>query len=179
MAQRGISHRRQRQQQQHSARPRTAKIAAAATAAAAALSMIAPSVHADRTWDRGAGTNFWNDAANWNPDGVPGSADAAIFTDTGAGTVDLNGVSQPPGAGSLVGITFNNATTGYTVQATGGGSLFVNAITHSSGASVINTISAPVFTGGVTVNSGTLVLTSPDSSIGGPVTIAAGAKLDV
>lgn len=37
------------------------------------------------------------------------------FTDTNAGTVDLNGTSQPT-SGSLPGLTFNNATAGYTVQ---------------------------------------------------------------
>src|SRR5438046_1393903 len=88
-----------------------------------ALAAAAAAGLGDRTWDRGAGTNNWNDAANWNPDSVPGSSDAAIFTDTGAGTVDLNGVSQPPGSGSLLGVTFNNATTGYTVQATGSGTI--------------------------------------------------------
>src|SRR3954451_3063348 len=116
------------------------RVILASAAAGAAMAIMATSASADRTWDRGAGTSNWNDAANWNPDGVPSSADAAIFTDTGAGTVDLNGISQPPGSGSLLGATFNNATTGYTVQATGGGAIFTNAITHSAGAAVTNTI---------------------------------------
>ena len=77
----------------------------------AACSVPLATVLADRTWDRGAGTNFWTDAANWNPDGVPTAADVAIFTDAGAGTVNLNGTSQPA-SGSLVGLAFNNATTG-------------------------------------------------------------------
>jgi autotransporter-associated beta strand protein len=34
---------------------------------------------APKTWDGGAGTGNWADAANWNPDGVPGSSDAVLL----------------------------------------------------------------------------------------------------
>jgi hypothetical protein len=120
---------------------------ALASAVAAAMAASVPQVRADRVWDRGAGTNFWTDAANWNPDGLPTSADAAIFTDTGAGVVDLNGSSQPAqGGGSLLGLTLNNATTGYTLQdSVTGGAIFTNAVTNNSGASVTNTVSARLF----------------------------------
>jgi CSLREA domain-containing protein len=131
---------------------------------------------ADRTWDRGAGTNFWTDAANWNSDGLPTSADSAVFTDTGPGTVDLSGTSQPA-SGSLLGLTFNNATSGYTVQ--NGGTIFTNGVTNSSGAAVTSTVSARLFTNNVTVNSGTLVLSNTTNTINGPNSIAAGAKLDL
>lgn len=32
-----------------------------------------------KSWDKGAGTNSWSDAANWEPDGVPTSADDVRF----------------------------------------------------------------------------------------------------
>jgi autotransporter-associated beta strand protein len=149
------------------------------TAVALASAVMGPvsNLLADRTWDRGAGTNFWTDPANWNPDGLPTSADTAIFTDTGAGTVDLN-LTDQPSSGSFVGVTFNNATTGYTLQ--NGGTLFTNKITSNAGAAVINTISAQVTVStGLTLNSGTLVLSNGNNSIAGPSTIAAGAKLDI
>jgi autotransporter-associated beta strand protein/T5SS/PEP-CTERM-associated repeat protein len=148
----------------------------AASVAALLLPMLGTPARADRTWDRGAGTNFWTDGANWNLDGLPTSADAVFFTDTGAGTVDLNGTSQPA-SGSLLGLTFNNATTGFTLQ--NGGTLFTNSVTNSAGAAVTNTISARIFTNGITVNSGTLALSNTTNVINGPVSIASGATLDV
>ena len=37
---------------------------------------IGASAHAvEKTWDGGAGTANWHDAANWSPDGVPAAAD--------------------------------------------------------------------------------------------------------
>jgi hypothetical protein len=45
-----------------------------------------------KTWDRGAGTNNWGDANNWNPDGAPIVTDDVIITNyTNADvTVDIN-----------------------------------------------------------------------------------------
>ncbi|MFQ3670824.1 MAG: autotransporter domain-containing protein, partial [Verrucomicrobiia bacterium] len=40
------------------------------------------------TWDGGAGTGNWTDAANWNPDIVPIPGDALIFTGSTQTTVD-------------------------------------------------------------------------------------------
>src|SRR5687768_18107488 len=36
-------------------------------------------VAATRTWDGGAGTTSWHQAANWNPDGVPMTGDDVII----------------------------------------------------------------------------------------------------
>jgi hypothetical protein len=41
-----------------------------------------------KTWDGGAGTNNWGDAANWNPDGVPTITDDVDLT--GANTININ-----------------------------------------------------------------------------------------
>ena len=48
-----------------------------------ALTSCAPSVRTS-VWDGGAATSNWDDAANWNPDGVPTSADH-VCIDTGTG----------------------------------------------------------------------------------------------
>ncbi len=53
-----------------------------ATPAAAATACDAP----DKTWDRDAGTDAWNDATNWNPDGVPGTGDHVCITAGAPGT---------------------------------------------------------------------------------------------
>jgi hypothetical protein len=41
-----------------------------------------------KTWTNGNGTNIWNDAANWDPSGVPGSSDDVVFD--GTYTADCN-----------------------------------------------------------------------------------------
>ena len=43
----------------------------------------ARSAHAAaKVWDNGGGDNRWTTAANWSPDGVPGSADDVTFNNT-------------------------------------------------------------------------------------------------
>lgn len=145
-------------------------------AAGAVLAMTSTPAMAQKTWDRGAGTNFWTDAANWNVDGVPTSVDSVIFTDNGAGIVDLNATTQPV-TGSLLGVTFNNPTTGYTIQ--NGAGLSTTSLTNASGAAVTNTISTKITTSSLTVSSGKLVLSNGTNVISGPVSISAGATLDL
>lgn len=144
-------------------------------AVCAALSAIPGTASAQKTWDRGAGTNFWTDPANWNTDGVPAGGQGVIFTDTGAGIVDLNGVSQPA-SGSLTSLTFNNTGTGYSLN--NGGTIFTDAITNTSG-SVTNTINARVQTDTVQVTTGRLNLLNGTNVINVASAIAAGATLDV
>src|SRR5207247_862122 len=43
------------------------------------------------TWDGGAATSNWADAANWSPDGVPTSTDNISLSAGSAMTVNLNG----------------------------------------------------------------------------------------
>ncbi|MCX5650800.1 MAG: hypothetical protein NTU45_05355, partial [Planctomycetota bacterium] len=41
---------------------------------------IGASAHAvEKTWDGGAGTANWHDAANWSPDGIPAAADDVVI----------------------------------------------------------------------------------------------------
>jgi hypothetical protein len=48
---------------------------------------IGASAHAvEKTWDGGAGTANWHDAANWSPDGVPAAADDVVI---GAGPAEV------------------------------------------------------------------------------------------
>src|SRR5690606_14402570 len=45
----------------------------------------------DYTWDNGGGDNNWSTAANWDPDGIPGSMDGTIFSGaTGNSNVDTD-----------------------------------------------------------------------------------------
>lgn len=48
------------------------------------------SLHAQTTWDGGAGSSNWSDAANWNPDGVPTSSDTVVLDEGVAIIVDAN-----------------------------------------------------------------------------------------
>ena len=63
---------------------------------------------ATKTWDGGAGTVYWADANNWNPDGVPASTDDVSLT--GANTIDINT------AGVCNNITLNNASLVLTIK---------------------------------------------------------------
>jgi len=56
-----------------------------------AVVSAAPARADDFTWDGGAGTNRWGDAANWSPDRVPGPQDNLILT--GALPFDASGVA--------------------------------------------------------------------------------------
>mgnify|MGYP001256786093 CR=1 FL=1 len=46
-----------------------------------ALIAVSPAATAaTKTWDGGAGTSSWHDAANWSPDGVPGAGDDVVLS---------------------------------------------------------------------------------------------------
>ncbi len=110
---------------------------------------------------------------------MPAAADTAVFTDTGAGTVDLGGTTQPTGGGALGGLTFNNATAGYLLQ-NGTLNLGGGTLAHNSGAGVTNTLSVQLnSSGAVAVNSGMLVFANTANTLTGTVSIAAGARLEV
>jgi len=87
-----------------------------------------------RTWDGGAGTTNWNDAANWNPDGVPVNGDnVSINTSV---TINVNlaaSVSLSGGANNIA--TANN--TNVTLSMNAGGAYFLmfsaGSVTHNYG----------------------------------------------
>ncbi len=65
---------------------------------AVGIALLAPIARAaTKTWDRGAATNNWGDANNWNPNGVPANTDDVVFDHSalgGAYTVSVNAVNR-------------------------------------------------------------------------------------
>ncbi len=81
-----------------------------------------------RTWDGGAGTNNWNDAANWNPDGVPINGDNITINTSVtinvnlAATVSLNGGANNIATANNVNVTLSmDATDNYFLMFNAGG----------------------------------------------------------
>lgn len=103
-----------------------------------------------KTWDGGASTANWGDAANWSPDGMPLSPDNVNFT--GANTIDINV------AGACNNLTLNNASLILTVKSSY--SLTVSGnITLTTG--TLNTEAAfPTVTGTTTLTAGTVGYTA-------------------
>jgi len=99
-----------------------------------------------KTWDGGAGTNNWGDAANWNVDGVPTTADNVELT--GANTININ----------VVAVTKNLllSNTGLVLTTIAGNSLTVSGdFTLNSG--TFNTAATfPSVSGTVDVTNGTV-----------------------
>lgn len=100
------------------------------------------------SWDGGASTTDWNTAANWNPDGVPTSADDVTIstsaTVSSTAAVSFNSLTIGDGAGSVTS-TVRIATL------TSGGSLTVRqggVFEQSSSSSTLS------FTGNIEVQSG-------------------------
>src|SRR6185312_3047222 len=60
----------------------------------------------------GPGANNWSAGANWNPTGVPGIADAAVFGDAGTGSdsVTVNNIVDAPM--SVADLSYTNDTSG-------------------------------------------------------------------
>jgi hypothetical protein len=102
-----------------------------------------------KTWDGGAGTHNWGDAANWNRDGVPTAADDVELTR--ADTININV------AATTKHLLLNNASLVLTTEA--GHSLAVSGnFTLSSG--TFNTAAAfPTVSGTIDVAGGTVGFT--------------------
>ncbi|MCS7229603.1 MAG: T9SS type A sorting domain-containing protein [Candidatus Kryptonium sp.] len=76
-----------------------------------------------KKWDRGANTDNWNDAANWNPDGVPGSNDEVVLDNTyvsgdysvylpgGNTTVQIRKLEISPASGRSIYLTLPHTNT--------------------------------------------------------------------
>jgi hypothetical protein len=99
------------------------------------------------TWDGGAGTNSWFDAANWSDDKLPVAVDDVVIT-TGAG-VSFNGAAA---------VASISSTTPFTLA---GGSLDVSGVATFG--------NAFTQTGGTLDGSGTVTLNGPWSWTGGAV----------
>lgn len=100
---------------------------------------------ASKTWDGGASTLNWNDANNWNPNGVPTSTDNITIT-TNTGTVIVNTAA--------VGKDLNlNNSSGFGLQISSGNSLTISDVLTLS-------------TAGIDINGQTLTLNGTFSSSG-------------
>jgi autotransporter-associated beta strand protein len=71
------------------------------------LVMIHSAFAVAKTWDNGGGDNLWNTAANWSPDGVPGSADDVTFNGTSTANCYYNALDP-----TIKSLTFTTAYTG-------------------------------------------------------------------
>ncbi|MFA6470970.1 MAG: G8 domain-containing protein [Candidatus Latescibacterota bacterium] len=106
------------------------------------------------TWDGGASTNNWGDAANWNPDGVPASTNSVNLN--GINTINVNV------AGVCKNLILNNASLVLTVKS--GNSLTVSGnLTVMTG--TLNTeASFPAVSGTTTLTAGTVGYTASSGS---------------
>jgi hypothetical protein len=98
-----------------------------------------------KTWDGGAGTNNWEDAANWLPDGVPTAAENVQLTGTNTININTNAV-----AANLV------INSGGLILTISTGTLAVNNITVTTGILNINTNTIKI--AGSITNTGTFAV---------------------
>lgn len=103
-----------------------------------------------KTWDGGASTTSWGDAANWNPDGVPTSLNDVQLTGAQTIVVDV--------AASSKNLILNNAGLTLTIQA--GASITVSGnYQHLNG--TLNTENAfPSVSGSTTISGGSIGYTA-------------------
>ena len=117
-----------------------------------------------QTWDGGGADDAWTTANNWNPNGVPGSADTVTFdsTSTANSTVDASF------AGTITTLSIN---AGYTGTLTLARSLTVTTYTQAAGTFDLSSQSLTV-SGGFTISGGTFTEgTSTVTFSGGAATI--------
>jgi hypothetical protein len=124
-----------------------------------------------KTWDAGAGTNNWEDAANWYPDGVPTAAENVSLTGTHSIHINSNAVTNN--------LLINSGGLILTIDA---GSLAVNDITVTAGILNLNTYTIKI--AGYIINTGTFIAGSGTVEMNGtpaqviPAETFAGNTLD-
>jgi uncharacterized repeat protein (TIGR01451 family) len=160
-----------------------------------------PPAGCDSDFDGGGGTNDFNTAANWNPDGVPTGAvciGAAFTVNHAAGTNTVSSLQNVAGTLNVTGGTLsvtNSIAVGGTLNIAGGtlnapasnittltmnsGTLnfngpnaFVLGLTFNGG--TMNAASGTVNVPGYTQNGGALRLNGGSVSAGGTITLAGG-----
>src|SRR5262249_51399203 len=102
------------------------------------------------TWDGGAGTTSWGDAANWSPDGVPSASTNVSLALASPATIDVNGTF------SVSSLTIGNNTT----LNIGTGSLSVAGAYSQSAGSVDAGSGQLNVTGTTNLSGGTLAIAS-------------------
>lgn len=140
----------------------------------ATLGIITLAVSSEaRTWVGGASWDV-NTSSNWQEgDQRFFQLDAATFTDTGAGAVNLVGTLTPSS------ITITSAAD-YSFTSTSGGLIGGASTLTKSGLGTVTLAGSNTFTGNITVNGGTLKPAATQSlgANGKTITITAGAALD-
>ena len=123
-------------------------------------------VAATKTWDGGAGTMNWSDAANWNDDIAPTSADDVVLDNTyvsGSYTVNLpaiaisttiNKLTITPGSGNMITLVLPSGNTANPGLNVGDNTSGTDDIILNDGAVLKNSSGATAGTG-VAVNSTT------------------------
>jgi hypothetical protein len=123
---------------------------------------------AQRTWDGGAATNNWGDAANWSGDAVPIATDAVTLINNTTVNLNVPGVAAsvtfPAGANNVtLNITTSLTVTGaITIPRAGGGALNTLAV----GAGTLTAGSIAFTAGGnavrhiMTISTGTVTVTN-------------------
>lgn len=102
-------------------------------------------VATEYTWDKGAGTLDWSNAANWSGDTKPGSADTATFAAAGLTAGD----TVTLGADQTIGTLRLNGTPGIVLGGDGFNLTLANGRIQGTDANptVVNTVAAPVVLG--------------------------------
>ncbi|HEY2954460.1 MAG TPA: putative Ig domain-containing protein, partial [Candidatus Eisenbacteria bacterium] len=122
------------------------------------------------TWDGGAGTSNWGDAANWSPDGVPGSGTNVSLALGSPTTINVNGsfsVSNlTVGANATVSLDSGSLAVGAAYSQSAGavdlgtGAVTVTGTTTVTGGTISSSSGAGTFTstGAVTLSGGSVTL---------------------
>lgn len=128
-------------------------------------------------WVGNLGSTWDTSTKNWTSGGVSvayNENDSVIFDDTAsAGTVNYTATHTP------ISMTFSNNTLAYTLAGAGNISGSVGLVQWGTGTTTLTTSGGDDFSGGVTVNAGTVILDNPNSAITGALTVASGATFQV
>jgi autotransporter-associated beta strand protein len=124
------------------------------------------------TWS-GAVNSLWDTTTqNWLSSGLPANyndLDQVTFDDTATtGNVTVTGTRIPA---TLNGLTFNNNSTNYLFTGTGKISGATSLIQNGAASTTLSETGGDNFSGGITVNGGTLILDNANSAISGGLTI--------
>ncbi|MES2921035.1 MAG: autotransporter-associated beta strand repeat-containing protein [Verrucomicrobiota bacterium] len=132
-------------------------------------------------WTGSSGSAWATGVPNWelNSNGNPASyinspGDSVVFDDTGSGNpiVDISTGDVTPTS-----VVFNNTATDYTLQGTNGIAGVTSLVKNGGAAVTIN--NANTYSGGTTLNGGTLNINNASAIGTGPLTIAGtGSKID-
>ncbi len=125
-----------------------------------AIPSMQPAYATTVTWDGGAGTTNWGDAANWNPDGVPSPTDRIIIDGNSAvsSTVHLN-IDVDLSAGGDIEIESGDTLvidSGITLASNPGSSILDSGTIDNSG-SITMGFGALIDNFGTIDNSGTII----------------------